>query len=142
MVKQLLLPGHVERIAGFTWFRPALARLYGELGSNVALSRRSSASTPGLVYLTLSPAVLSLTAGSAGPAPSPSARSLMAAAIFSWPSTSLFLIALLCLWLASGASRVISPARSAPSTRRRNLRRADAFQIYYLSSMAPSLPPR
>src|SRR3954454_13649718 len=37
MVRQLLLPGHVERIAGFAWFRAVLEKAYGPL-STVALS--------------------------------------------------------------------------------------------------------
>ena len=37
MVRQLLLPGHIERIAGFTAFRAVIERVYGGSLSTLAL---------------------------------------------------------------------------------------------------------
>ena len=51
MVNQLLLPGHVERIAGFSGFRAALESLVGPL-STQALASQIFGLYSGLVYFT------------------------------------------------------------------------------------------
>src|SRR5580658_10965194 len=38
MVRQLLLPGHIEHIAGFTVFRTAIEHVYGRTLTTVALA--------------------------------------------------------------------------------------------------------
>ena len=52
MVRQLLLPGHIEHIAGFTAFRGVLEHLYGGSLSTIALSSAIFGLYTGLVYLT------------------------------------------------------------------------------------------
>src|SRR6202161_4543133 len=52
MVRQLLHPGHIERIAGFAPFRAALERAYGTPLSTVALASVIFGLYTGLVYLT------------------------------------------------------------------------------------------
>ena len=52
MVRHLLLPGHIERIAGFALFRAAIERGYGGPLSNIALSSAIFGLYTGLVYLT------------------------------------------------------------------------------------------
>src|ERR1035437_9775382 len=52
MVRQLLLPGHIERIAGFTGFRAVIEHAYGGALSTIALSSAIFGLYTGLVYLT------------------------------------------------------------------------------------------
>ena len=132
MTKQLLLPGHVENIAGFTSFRAVLERSYGHTLSTLALSSAIFGLYTGLVYLTpiiggfIADRWLGLTRTITLGA------LLMAAGHFLMAFDYSFLLALLCLLtgvgcfkgnLASQIGALYSPA---------DLRRADAFQIYYL----------
>ncbi len=132
MVRQLLLPGHIERIVGFAQFRSVLEHLYGKPLSTVALSSAIFGLYTGLVYLTPIAGgfiadrwlgrTLTITIGAL----------LMAAGHFLMAFNESFLVALLCLISGVGcfkgnlASQV--GALYAPS----DLRRADAFQIYFL----------
>jgi len=50
MVRQLLLPGHIERIAGFTAFRAVIEHVYGGALSTIALSSAIFGLYTGLVY--------------------------------------------------------------------------------------------
>src|SRR5712671_2216551 len=52
MVGQLLHPGHIEHIAGFSGFRAAIERAYGGPLSTVALASAIFGLYTGLVYLT------------------------------------------------------------------------------------------
>ncbi len=131
MVKQLLLPGHIENIAGFTGFRAFIESFYGPL-STVALASAIFGLYAGFVYLTPIAGgfiadrwlgrTRTITLGAL----------LMAAGHFLMAFDVSFLIALLCLLigvglfkgnLASQVSELYSPG---------DMRRADAFQIYYL----------
>jgi POT family proton-dependent oligopeptide transporter len=132
MVSQLLHPGHIEHIAGFTPFRAAVERVYGGPLSTVALASAIFGLYTGLVYLTpIAGGIIAdrwlgrtrtITIGAL----------LMAAGHFLMAFDVSFLIALLCLLTGVGcfkgniASQV--GALYAPS----DLRRADAFQIYFL----------
>jgi len=132
MVRQLLHPGHIEHIAGFTAFRAAVERAYGGPLSTVALASAIFGLYTGLVYLTpIAGGIIAdrwlgrtrtITIGAL----------LMAAGHFLMAFDVSFLIALLCLLTGVGcfkgniASQV--GALYAPS----DLRRADAFQIYFL----------
>jgi len=132
MVGQLLHPGHIEHIAGFSGFRAAIERAYGGPLSTVALASAIFGLYTGLVYLTPIAGGLiadrwlgrtrTVTVGAL----------LMAAGHFLMAFDVSFLIALLCLLTGVGcfkgniASQV--GALYAPS----DLRRADAFQIYFL----------
>jgi len=52
MVSQLLHPGHIEHVAGFSGFRAAIERAYGGPLSTVALASAIFGLYTGLVYLT------------------------------------------------------------------------------------------
>jgi len=132
MVRRLLLPGHIERIAGFDTFRAVIEHAYGGPLSTVALASAIFGLYTGLVYLTpIAGGIIAdrwlgktrtITIGAL----------LMAAGHFLMAFEVSFLVALLCLLIGVGcfkgniASQV--GALYAPS----DLRRADAFQIYFL----------
>lgn len=132
MTRQLLLPGHVEHVAGFSTLRPILEGIYGRPLSTVALASAIFGLYTGLVYLTPIAGGLiadrwlgrtrTITIGAL----------LMATGHFLMAFDVSFLVALVCLLIGVGcfkgnlASQV--GALYAPS----DLRRADAFQIYFL----------
>jgi proton-dependent oligopeptide transporter, POT family len=132
MVRRLLLPGHIEHIVGFSAFRALLERAYAGPLSTIALSSAIFGLYTGLVYLTpIAGGIIAdrwfgrtrtITLGAL----------LMAAGHFLMAFDVSFLIALLLLLTGVGcfkgniASQV--GALYAPS----DLRRADAFQIYFL----------
>ena len=132
MVKQLLLPGHIERIAGFTWVRAGLERLYHGPLSNVALSSAIFGLYTGLVYLTPIAGgfiadrwlgrTRTITIGSL----------LMAAGHFLMAFDVSFLLALLCLLTGVGCFKGNLASQISALYKPDDLRRADAFQIYYL----------
>lgn len=132
MVGQLLLPGHVENIAGFAAFRSFVEGMYGATLSTVALASAIFGLYTGFVYLT--PILggfiadrwlgktTTITIGAL----------LMAMGHFLMAFDVSFLIALFCLLtgvgcfkgnLASQVSELYSPD---------DMRRADAYQIYFL----------
>ncbi len=132
MVRQLLLPGHIERIAGFTGFRSALEHAYGKTLSNVALSSAIFGLYTGLVYLTPIAGgfvadrwlgrTRTITIGSL----------LMAAGHFLMAFDRSFLLALLCLLTGVGCFKGNLASQIGALYAPEDLRRADAFQIYYL----------
>jgi POT family proton-dependent oligopeptide transporter len=134
MTQQLLLPGHVEHIAGMGWFRRLMEVAYngGDTMTVVALSSAIFGTYTSFVYLT--PIIggfiadrwlgrtTTITIGAI----------LMAVGHFLMAFDVSFLAALFCLLcgvgcfkgnLASQVGELYAPA---------DLRRADAFQIYYL----------
>jgi POT family proton-dependent oligopeptide transporter len=134
MTRQLLLPGHVERIAGMGWFRRLMEVAYngGDTMTVVALSSAIFGTYTSFVYLTpiLGGCIAdrwlgrttTITIGAI----------LMSAGHFLMAFDVSFLAALFCLLcgvgcfkgnLASQVGELYAPA---------DLRRADAFQIYYL----------
>jgi POT family proton-dependent oligopeptide transporter len=131
MTRQLLLPGHVERIAGFGGFRAALERVYGPLGV-VALASAIFGLYTGLVYLTpIAGGFLAdrwlgrtrtVTIGAL----------LMAAGHFLMAFDSSFLLALLALLTGVGCFKGNLATQVGALYAPEDLRRADAFQIYYL----------
>jgi POT family proton-dependent oligopeptide transporter len=132
MTKYLLLPGHIERIAGFTWFRTILERVYHGPLSNVALSSAIFGLYTGLVYLTPIAGgfiadrwlgrTRTITIGSL----------LMAAGHFLMAFEQSFLAALLCLLTGVGCFKGNLASQISALYAPEDLRRADAFQIYYL----------
>lgn len=132
MTRQLLLPGHVEHVAGFAHFRQVMEQVYGA-HSTVALASAIFGTYAACVYLTpilggfIADQWLgrtrTITLGAL----------LMVAGHFLMAFETSFLVALLCLLFGVGffkgnlASQV--GALYAPG----DLRRADAFQIYYLA---------
>lgn len=132
MVRHLLLPGHIERIAGFALFRAAIERGYGGALSNIALSSAIFGLYTGLVYLTPIGGGLiadrwlgrtrTITIGAL----------LMAAGQFLMASEAFFLVALLCLLIGVGCFKGNLASQVGALYGPGDLRRADAYQIYYL----------
>lgn len=132
MVQQLLLPGHVERIAGFGWFRAALEQAYGRSLSTVALASAIFGLYTGLVYLT--PILGGLVADRwLGRTRTITVGALlMAAGHFLMAFDVSFLVALFCLLTGVGCFKGNLASQVGALYQPEDLRRADAFQIYYL----------
>jgi len=132
MVKQLLLPGHVGDVAGFAAFHAWLEGLYGPL-SGQALASAIFGLYAGLVYLTplfgglLADRLLGKTATITLGA------ILMAAGHFAMAFDWSFLIALALLLAGVGCFKGNLAAQIGELYAPGDLRRADAFQIYYLA---------
>ncbi len=132
MVRRLLLPGHIEQIAGFTWFRAALERGYGGPLSNVALASAIFGLYTGLVYLT------PIGGGFIADRWLGRTRTiiigalLMAAGHFLMAFETSFLFALLCLLTGVGCFKGNLASQVGALYEPGDLRRADAFQIYFL----------
>jgi len=134
MTKQLLLPGHVEKIAGFGWFRGMVEATYnrGETMTVLALSSAVFGLYTSLVYLTPIAGgfiadrwlgrTRTITIGAL----------LMTAGHFLMAFDVSFLLALLCLLLGVGCFKGNLASQVGALYRPEDLRRADAFQIYYL----------
>jgi POT family proton-dependent oligopeptide transporter len=126
MVKELLLPGHVEHVALFGWVQ----RLYGLKGQPLASAIFGTYTA--LVYLTpifggfLADRVLgrrrTVLAGAA----------TMALGHFLMAFEQTFLFALLCLVLGCGMFKGNIASQVGGLYDAKDLRRADAFQIFYL----------
>lgn len=132
MTRQLLLPEHAERVAGFTVFRQMLERTYGRQLSTVALASAIFGLYTGLVYLT--PILGGLVADRwLGRTRTITIGALlMAAGHFLMAFDVSFLIALLCLLLGVGCFKGNLASQVGALYAPGDLRRADAFQIYYL----------
>jgi proton-dependent oligopeptide transporter, POT family len=132
MAHQLLLPGHIEHIAGFTAFRAALEHAYGGPLSVVALASAIFGLYTGLVYLTpIAGGIIAdrwlgrtrtITIGAL----------LMAAGHFLMAFDVSFLIALACLVTGVGCFKGNLASQVGALYATGDLRRADAFQIYFL----------
>ncbi|MBS0363102.1 MAG: peptide MFS transporter [Proteobacteria bacterium] len=130
MVHQLLLPGHVENIAGFAPFRSVIE--HGHQMSNQALASAVFGLYTGLVYLTpffgglLADWVLGRTKTIILGA------CLMALGHFLMAFDQSFLAALLCLMLGTGCFKGNIATQVSHLYAENDGRRADAFQIFYL----------
>lgn len=132
MTRQLLLPGHVEHVAGFPAFRAALEGVYGPM-SPQALGSAIFGLYAGLVYLTpilggmLADRVLGRTTTIVigGVA--------MAVGHFLMAFDVSFLAALACLVLGCGCFKGNIASQIGSLYGPGDLRRADAFQIFYLA---------
>lgn len=132
MTRQLLLPEHAQRVAGFAAFRQILERVYGHPLSTVALASAIFGLYTGLVYLTPIAGGLiadrwlgrtrTITIGAL----------LMSAGHFLMAFDVSFLLALLCLLLGVGCFKGNLASQVGALYAPDDLRRADAFQIYYL----------
>jgi POT family proton-dependent oligopeptide transporter len=132
MTQYLLLPGHVENVAGFVPFRAAIEGLYGPL-SPLALASAIYGLYAGLVYLTplaggliadrLAGRTRTITAGAL----------LMATGHFLMAFEVSFLLALLCLLLGVGCFKGNIATQVGELYGPDDLRRADAFQIFLLA---------
>jgi POT family proton-dependent oligopeptide transporter len=132
MVSQLLLPGHIEHVAGFSAFRAAIERAYGGPLSTVALASAIFGLYTGLVYLT--PIVGGLIADRwLGRTRTVTIGALlMAAGHFLMAFDASFLIALLCLLTGVGCFKGNIASQVGSLYAPDDLRRADAYQIYFL----------
>ena len=132
MTKQLLLPGHVENVAGFWPFRAALEGVYGPL-SPQALASNIFGLYAGLVYLT--PLAGGFIADRwLGRTTSITIGALtMAAGHFLMAFDVSFLLALLCLLLGVGFFKGNIATQVGELYGPDDLRRADAFQIFLLA---------
>ena len=132
MVGQLLHPGHIEHIVGFATFRAAVERAYGGTLSSVALASAIFGLYTGLVYLTPIAGgfiadrwlgrTRTITIGAL----------LMATGHFLMAFDASFLIALLCLLSGVGCFKGNIASQVGALYAPNDLRRADAFQIYFL----------
>jgi POT family proton-dependent oligopeptide transporter len=132
MSKQLLYPGHIERVLGFGGFRATLEHAYGHPLSVVALASAIFGLYTGLVYLTpifgglvadrLLGRTRTIIAGAL----------LMAAGHFLMAFDATFLLALACLVIGVGGFKGNLAGQVGGLYGPGDLRRADAFQIYYL----------
>ena len=128
MAKQLLLPGHVENIAFFASFR----RLYGGL-DGAALASAIFGSYAALVYFTPTLGGLIADRWLGRRRAVIGGASLMALGHFLMAFETSFLVALLCLVLGSGLFKGNLASQIGALYAPDDLRRADAFQIYYLA---------
>jgi POT family proton-dependent oligopeptide transporter len=130
MTKQLLLPGHVERIAGFSQFRAVLE--HGHPMTIVALASAIFGLYTAMVYATpalgglLADRVLGRTRTIVLGA------LLMALGHFLMAFDASFLVALVCLMLGSGCFKGNIATQVGSLYPPDDLRRADAFQVFYL----------
>jgi proton-dependent oligopeptide transporter, POT family len=132
MAHQLLRPGHVENIAGFTAFRAAIEHAYGGPLSVVALASAIFGLYTGLVYLTpIAGGIIAdrwlgrtrtITIGAL----------LMASGHFLMAFDVSFLLALACLVAGVGCFKGNIASQVGALYATGDLRRADAFQIYFL----------
>jgi POT family proton-dependent oligopeptide transporter len=132
MVGQLLRPGHVENIAGFREFRAVVEHAYGGPLSVVALSSAIFGLYTGLVYLTpIAGGVIAdrwlgrtrtITVGAL----------LMSAGHFLMAFDVSFLLALACLITGVGCFKGNLASQVGALYAPGDLRRADAFQIYFV----------
>jgi proton-dependent oligopeptide transporter, POT family len=131
MVGALLLPGHVEHVAGFAGYRAAVETVTGPL-SVQALAAQTFGLYVGLIYFT--PVI----GGAIGDRLIGRRASvilgglLMTAGHFSLAFDRSFLIALLLLILGAGLLRGNLPAQVKSLYADGDRREADAFQIYYV----------
>jgi POT family proton-dependent oligopeptide transporter len=127
MVKELLLPGHVENVAGFEQLRA----LYGGIDGQPLASAIFGTYTA-LVYLT--PILGGLLADRVlGKRRTVLLGAItMAAGHFLMAFETSFLLALLCLILGSGMFKGNIASQVGSLYKPEDLRRADAFQIFYL----------
>ena len=132
MVKQLLLPGHIEHIAGFRWFRATIENVYHGPLTTVALASAIFGLYTGIVYLT--PIVGGLIADRwLGRTRTITLGALlMAAGHFLMAFDMSFLLALFCLLTGVGCFKGNLASQIGALYKPEDLRRADAFQIYYL----------
>lgn len=130
MIHQLLLPGHVENVAGFHWLKGLLDP--GGTMSNQQIASSVFGWYAGLVYLTpilggfIADRVLGRTRTII------TGALLMALGHFLMAFDVPFLLALLCLMLGSGCFKGNIATQVGHLYAENDNRRADAFQIFYI----------
>jgi len=130
MVKQLLLPGHVENIVGFPALKAVLS--HGNPMTNVAIASAIFGLYTALVYATPSVGGLLADRVLGRTKTIIIGALLMAAGHFLMAFDQSFLLALVCLMLGSGCFKGNIATQVGSLYAPEDLRRADAFQIFYL----------
>ena len=131
MAQQLLLPGHVEHVAGFAAFRAGIEHLYGHL-SPAALGSVIFGFYAGGVYLT------PLAGGFIADRVLGRTRTIVIGALvmalghFLMAFEQSFLLALSCLLVGVGCFKGNIATQVGELYAPGDLRRADAFQVYYI----------
>ena len=132
MVGQLLLPGHVENIAGFTAFRSFVENMYGGTLSTVALASAIFGLYTGFVYLTPIAGGFIADRWLGKTSTITIGALLMAMGHFLMAFDVSFLIALSCLLIGVGCFKGNLASQVSELYSPQDMRRADAFQIYFL----------
>jgi POT family proton-dependent oligopeptide transporter len=130
MTKQLLLPGHVEHVVGFEHLRAVLA--HGEPMTIVAISSAIFGLYTAMVYATPSLGGLLADRLLGRTRTIILGALLMALGHFLMAFDFSFLIALVCLMLGSGCFKGNIATQVGSLYPPQDLRRADAFQIFYI----------
>jgi len=134
MTKQLLLPGRIEGVGGFATFRVWLERTYGG-GSAMSVVATASAIFglyAGLVYLTPIAGGFIADRWLGRTRTVTMGALLMATGHFLMAFDCTFLLALLCLLVGVGCFKGNLASQVGALYQPEDLRRADAYQIYYL----------
>src|ERR1700733_987746 len=131
MGQQLFLPGHVEHVAGFAAFRAGLERVYGHL-SPAALASVIFGLYAGGVYLTPIAGGFIADRFLGGPRTATIGAILMAAGHFLMAFEQSFLLAITCLLVGVGCFKGNIASQVGELYAPGDLRRADAFQLYFL----------
>ena len=132
MVRQLLHPGHIERIAGFGGFGALLERAYGGPLSTVALASAIFGLYTGLVYLTPILGGLIADRWLGRTRTVISGALLMALGHFLMAFDASFLVALACLLAGVGCFKGNIASQVGALYAPDDPRLADAYQIYFL----------
>jgi len=142
MGQRLLLPGHVEHVAGFAAFRGAVEHLYGRHLSVGALASAIFGLYSGGVYLTPIAGGLLADRGLGRTRTITLGACLLVAGHFLMAFEAPFLVALACLVIGVGCFKGNMATQVGELYAPGDLRRADAFQIYMIGiSMAAIVSP-
>lgn len=132
MSQYLLLPENASKVVGFQQFSAFLQRLNGIEATPIALASATFGLYGGLVYLT--PMLGGFIADQVGKTRTIiTGALLMAAGHFLMAFEATFLLALLALVLGSGCFKGNIAGQVGSLYADKDLRRADAFQIFYLA---------
>jgi POT family proton-dependent oligopeptide transporter len=136
MVKALLLPGHVEKIAGFGWFSDILSRIYGAPPTTQALASHIFGTYTALVYFTPIFGGLIADAWLGKTRTITLGAMLMAAGHFLMAFDASFLLALLLLVLGVGCLKGNLAGQVGALYPPGDGRATGAFQLYYIGISA------
>ena len=132
MVGELLRPGHIERIAGFTVFRAAIEAAYGGPLSTAALASAIFGLYTGVAFLTPIAGGLIADRWLGRTRTIVTGAMLMAAGHFLMAFDVPFLLALACLLTGVGCFKGNLASQIGALYAVDDPRRADGFQVYYL----------
>lgn len=132
MVHQLLLPGHIENILGFSAYRTILENIYGHSLSTVALASAIFGMYTGFVYLTPIAGGFIADRWLGKTKTIIIGALLMALGHFLMAFDVSFLLALLCLLTGVGCFKGNLASQVSELYAPEDMRRADAYQIYFL----------